>query len=313
LIGKFILFLLLIYGSLFFGYGIKLIFPRAVSLNKPLTKLLFMVFTSFITFNSVWSLKFTNISVSILPVINLIFIIFSLVPAILVSNVVCDTKGEKGSFVACTIFSNWGTTFGGFLAFLFYGKEGLYYANWFIAFCRLYHFFIGFPLLNSYSREKLFNRTEAILFVKNIVYILPLALLFSGLILNFIGIPRPPLIDYIATQWIIYVTIIGYSFTIGLGINIRRSLGYLKKSLFIALIKFVFTPIVALAVIFILRIEDIVTARVILIESFMPTAIMSVVLVKIFNLNEDLANASWFLTTMCIVPLALVMILFRLV
>jgi predicted permease len=35
----------------------------------------------------------------------------------------------------------------------------------------------------------------------------------------------------------------------------------------------------------------------------MPTAILAVVLSKIFRLNEDLANAAWILTTLLIVPI----------
>ena len=45
-----------------------------------------------------------------------------------------------------------------------------------------------------------------------------------------------------------------------------------------------------------LKLESLIPARVIIVESFMPAAIMSVVLVKIFELNEDMANASWLIT-----------------
>jgi predicted permease len=48
--------------------------------------------------------------------------------------------------------------------------------------------------------------------------------------------------------------------------------------------------------------EDLLPAKVVLVESFMPTAIMAVLLVKIFRLNEDLANAAWILTTLLVIP-----------
>ena len=38
-------------------------------------------------------------------------------------------------------------------------------------------------------------------------------------------------------------------------------------------------------------------SKVVMIESFMPTAIIAVVLTKIFDLNNDLSNAAWFTTT----------------
>jgi len=40
-----------------------------------------------------------------------------------------------------------------------------------------------------------------------------------------------------------------------------------------------------------------------MIESFMPTAIMAVVLTKMFDLNDDLSNSAWFITTFLFIPL----------
>jgi predicted permease len=55
---------------------------------------------------------------------------------------------------------------------------------------------------------------------------------------------------------------------------------------------------------------DPIPAKVIFIESFMPTAIFSVVLVKIFRLNEDLANSAWILTNLTVIPIIPLMAFF---
>ncbi len=67
--------------------------------------------------------------------------------------------------------------------------------------------------------------------------------------------------------------------------------------------KFLVTPLVGFGVVFVLRnlgilsAEPIVT-KAIFVQSCMPAAIMSVVLAKLFRLNEDLAAACWAVSTL---------------
>jgi predicted permease len=84
-----------------------------------------------------------------------------------------------------------------------------------------------------------------------------------------------------------------------------------RHSLWISLIKFLLNPVISLFLVWVLGyfgMHSTLPLRVAFVESFMPTAILAVVLSKLFRLNEDLANASWILTTILMVPLIPVII-----
>lgn len=310
--GRFLLLLSLIYGSFACGIAARRLFPGLAGIDKPVTKILFMFFTGFITFNSIWSLELQRLSSIMLPVVNLVLILLSLPPAYLFARLLSLPPKKKGSFIACSIFSNWGTTLGGFLCFVLYGSRGLYLANWYIAGCRLYHYFIGVPLLSFY-RDNLkgsFGKTVGDIARRPLWYV-PFVMIAAAILLNLLGIERPRSVDFVATRVLIFITVTGYSFSIGLGVTLQESVKRLKAAFFTALIKFVYNPLAAFVLLWVLgyfRQTDLLPAMVVMVESFMPTAIMSVVLVKLLGLDEDLANSAWFVTTICTVPVALLLL-----
>ena len=307
LTGKFFLFLFLIYGFLLFGYVMKRINIHLSDYSKPLTKIFLIFFTSIIGFNALWSIRLDNIRMIIIPFMNIGMMSFSFIPAFVLSKLLKLSKNETGSMISCIAFSNWGITLGGFLCLLLYGKEGLYIASWYIVFCRPFQYFVGFPILSMYSEERKITIKEAsIELVKNPASIVPISFMVLGIVLNLIQLARPELLNIIATRWLTYPAAAGFSFAIGLGINLNRSRNYVKHSLLICLVKFLYNPLIGLLLLFLfgyLRMENIIPSKVIFIESFMPTAIVAVAFVKIFNLNEDLANAAWIITSLALVPM----------
>jgi predicted permease len=161
-------------------------------------------------------------------------------------------------------------------------------------------------MMSTFSKEKKikFDQVARELF-GNPVSIVPISTMGAGLLLNFAGIPRPAVLNEIITRFLVYIAVAGYSLAIGMGLSFSGSIKYIKHSLYISGIKFIFTPLVGFLTLIVMgffRFEDPLPAKVIFVESFMPTAIMSVLLVKIFNLNEDLSNASWILTNLFAVP-----------
>jgi len=310
--GRFLLLVSLIYGTFACGIAARKLFPRLAGIEKPVTKILFIFFTGFITFNSLWSLELQRFFSIMLPAVNLALILLSLPPAYLFARFLSLPPKKKGSFIACSIFSNWGTALGGFICFLLYGSRGLYLANWYIAFCRLYHYFIGVPLLSFYRDDGKgsFGKTVGDI-ARNPLWYVPFVMIAAGILLNLLGVERPRSVDFVATRVFIYVTVTGYSFTIGLGVKMKESVKRLKAAFFTAIIKFVYNPLAALLLLRVLgyfRQSDLLPARVVMVESFMPTAIMSVVLVKLLGLDEDLANSAWFVTTIGAMPVVLVLL-----
>jgi len=310
--GKFIIFTVIIYGFLFFGYAIKKIFPSLSKLSNPLNRAFLIMLSPIVGLNAFWSLDFANLKLIYLPSINILVQSIAIIPALFFSRVLKLDSKEKGSFISCSVFSNIGLTLGGFLCYMLYSEKGLYLAVLYGVFFTPYFYFIGFPLMSLYSSDKKLGVREALIeLLKNPTSIIPISFLLIGLLLNFLKINKPDIIAYIVTHWITYISIAGYSFAIGLGLSFRKSVNYVKHSFFIAVIKFIFNPIVGFLLVFgfgLFNREYKSLVEIVFTQSFMPVAIMSVVLTKVFDLNTDLSNTAWILTNLLVIPIIPIMI-----
>jgi len=176
-----------------------------------------------------------------------------------------------------------------------------------------YYYLIGFPLMRALSGKKNTRYTHPLHeLVATPASIVPISFMTIGLILNLAGVRRPELLNTLVSRPLMYISAAGNSFAIGLGLRFMQSLRYVRHSVFICAVKFFLNPIIGFALLYLfgfLKIENPVPAKVVLIESFMPTAIMSVVMVKLFELNEDLANSAWILSNLAVIPMIPVMVM----
>ncbi len=296
-----------IYGSLLLGYFGKKIYRPLSGYSRFITLVLLTVLTPVIILNSFWSLAFNSIKIIQLPLVYICLVTLSAIPAMGGFRVLKLDKKERGSFLSCTLFSNIGITLGGFLCYVLYGERGLYFSSLFAAFFLPYYYMVGFPLMGYFSKKRKVTvlSAGAELF-RNPTSAALLAFTAAGIILNLSGVQRPDILNMVATRWLTYISAASFSFGIGLSLNFKESLKYVKHAFLISAIKFVFNPLTGLFLIFVFGysgLTDPIPAQVIFIESFMPTAIFSVVLVKIFRLNEDLANSAWILTNLTVIPI----------
>jgi predicted permease len=194
-----------------------------------------------------------------------------------------------------------------FLCFVIFGDHGLYLASLSVTLFTPVYYLVGFPVISLFSTEHKMSVADAfIMLARDPVAVVPIISMAVGLGLNLSGIPRPVPLNVIATRYMTYIAVSGFSFAIGLGLDFQQSVRYIRHALAIALVKFVYTPLVTLgllAVFGFLRASDTLPARVMLVESAMPTAIMAVIMTKLFSLDEDLANATWILTTILVIPI----------
>jgi predicted permease len=304
---KLLVLFLTIYGFLFLGYLVRRLKGELAGMSRPLTLYLLIFANPVIIFNAIWSIDFSDTLVKVVPLVYLAIMTLSIPPALLISRLLKLPGRDKGSLLSCALFSNVGVTLGGFLCYLFYGDRGLYLSSLYTAFFTPYYYLVGFTLMSSYSAEKKVTLKDAVSeLVTNPASLFPLAATALGLGMNLSGLKRPEPLNAIATRWFTYLSVIGNSFAIGLGFSLSRSLRYAKHGFIVSLLKFIYSPLAALGLIYLFgfhRLQDGVLARVILVESFMPVAILSLVLVKVFRLNDDLANSSWVLSTFLIIPL----------
>jgi predicted permease len=194
-----------------------------------------------------------------------------------------------------------------------FGDRGLYLSGLSIALYNPVYYLLGFPLISLFSPGRRMSVGDGFLMlVKNPAALVPIVAMVLGLGLNLGGVSRPALFNLIATRYVTYLSVSGFSFAIGLGLDFQRSIRYFRHAFSVALIKFVYNPLVAVGILALfgyLQAADTLPARVMIVESAMPTAIMAVIMVKIFGLDEDMANAAWILTTILVIPLIPVLFL----
>jgi predicted permease len=308
---RFALFLLAIYGFLFFGYATRRVLHAGQLDSTRWSGLLsryFLLFTApVIILNSLWSVRIGSVRAASLPLLLTALQVLAVPPALLIANRLKAGREEKGAILACSVFSNTGPTLGMFLCFVILGDRGLYLSGLSITLYTPVYYLVGFPLISLFSPGSRMSVGDAFLaLVKNPVAVVPISAMVIGLLLNLGGVPRPDLLNLIVTRYMTYVSVAGFSFAIGLGLDFQRSVRYLRHAFSVASIKFVYTPLTALCLLALfgyLRASDLLPARVIVLESAMPTAIMAVIMVKVFGLDEDMANAAWILTTILVIPL----------
>jgi predicted permease len=304
---KFIIFLITIYGSLIAGYGSRYLFNGLVEKSRTLTRVFLIFLTPLITLNAFWSVDLRGVQLLTMPLISVGVQALAMLPGFLLSKLLHLDGSEKGSFIACSMFSNTGPTLGVFLCFILFGDQGLYLASWYITLYMPFYYFVGFPLMSSISGKGHYRIRDAFKdLVSNPVSIVPISSMILGMGLNLAGLERPPLLNLLVTRYLTYLLTASFSFAIGMGLNFRRSFTYVKHSLWISAIKFLYNPLMSLLIMWALGYFGMANAlpmKVVFVESFMPTAILAVVLSKIFRLNEDLANAAWILTTLIVVPI----------
>ena len=315
MLNKFLIFIILIYGSLFSGYAIKNILPKLSNWNRPLSRNLMIFISPIISLNSLWSLKFQSKIYWLAPIIYTMLMLSSLIPAYIYSKINKLKNHEKGSLISSALFSNTGITLGGFICYLLYGEEGLYFSSLYISSFLPFYYLVAFPMMNHYSStSKISIKRSIIELFTNPTSLTPITFIIIGTVLNLLKIHRPFLLNYVVTHILIYISTVGYSFSIGLGMHIGKSLKFTQYALFIAFVKFIYNPIIAYILLNIFgfsKLGNLTPFRVIMVESFMPAAIMSVVLVKLFNLNEDLANASWLITNIIAIAVFPIIILLQ--
>ncbi|MCF2142069.1 MAG: AEC family transporter [Candidatus Heimdallarchaeota archaeon] len=132
-----------------------------------------------------------------------------------------------------------------------------------------------------------------------------MAALFLGLLLDFSGVKRPQIVGTVSRN-LIYLDVALYTFAIGLTVRVRKIVKYLREDLSLSVLKFVLSPLIAVGIAYLLgchRILGGLPLKVVFIESCMPVAIFSLVLSRLLDLNQDLANSAWIFTTFAVLPL----------
>jgi hypothetical protein len=310
---KIIISLGYIFFGLIVGYIIQQLELRKVirlpigleNFRKLLQKigLLFFMPISFI--GALWIIKIDNIKIVALPFLGIFALLIGGALGLTAAEHFHLKRKDAGSMFTCGSFTNIGSI-GGLICYLFLGEEGFALVPIYKLFEQVVYYAIGFPIAKSFSnnvvkKENIISQLKEIF--TDIFVIVALISIAIGIFLNLSGIERPVFYRTINAIFIPAGTVI-LLVSIGLAMKFGKVKSYIKESISVSIIKFILVPSIISTIAFFLGyriIEGGLPLKVVIILSSMPVAFSALIPVSIYDLNLDLANSCWLVTTLSLI------------
>ncbi len=138
---------------------------------------------------------------------------------------------------------------------------------------------------------------------------LPLAGVLAGLALNLGGVQRPGI--PFPTDILLALSVATYYFSVGINFSVSDITGTLRESAALSIIKFIMLPVLAVISLAVFDLQtDIRT--VIIVQSFMPGAIFSVLAAILFRLDTRIASGFFVISTVLFTAVVLPLLLWLL-
>ncbi len=247
-----------------------------------------------------WDLPLTY-EINWLPVIGAILMLAMTVASALIFHFYDLDNRTKITLILGGGLSNSGFTGGAFVCYALFGPEGLGLANVFLILSVPIFYILFMPLLKFFDMKakKHGNGLNILHFFDARMLVIPTAVIAFAL--NLGKVPFPKIIDDLYLVDILVFSISALSFlAIGLRLKISRVRHFIRLYFPMAVIKFILTPLLAIAILIILEKagQDLspVVQKVAIILSASPSAVMMVTMSNVFDLNGPLASALWIVT-----------------
>ncbi|MCK4240165.1 MAG: hypothetical protein KAX30_00970 [Candidatus Atribacteria bacterium] len=302
-----------IFFGLIVGYIIQQLEQRRIirlpisleRLRKLLQKigLLFFMPISFI--GALWIIKIDNIKIAALPFLGIFALLIGGILGLTAAKFLRLKRKDVGSIFTCGSFTNIGSI-GALICYLFLGEEGFALVPIYKLFEQVVYYAVGFPIAKSFSnnvvkKENIIYQLKEVF--TDIFVIVALISIAIGIFLNLSGIERPVFYKTINAIFIPAGTVV-LLVSIGLAMKFGKVKNYIKESIAISIIKFIFVPLIISTIAFFLGyriIEGGLPLKVVIILSSMPVAFSALIPVSIYDLNLDLANSCWLVTTLSLI------------
>jgi len=303
----------IIFVGLILGYALQLLTQRRVirlpisleRLRKLLQKigLLFFMPVSFI--GALWIIKIDNIKIVALPFLGIFALLIGGALGLTTAEHFHLKRKDVGSMFTCGSFTNNGSI-GALICYIFLGEEGFALVPIYKLFEQVVYYAVGFPIAKSFSsnvvkKENIISQLKEVF--TDIFVIVALISIAIGIFLNLSGIGRPVFYKTINAIFIPTGTVILLA-SVGLAMKFGKVKNYIKESIAISIIKFIFVPSIISTIAFFLGyriIEGGLPLKVVIILSSMPVAFSALIPVSIYDLNLDLANSCWLVTTLSLI------------
>ncbi len=301
---EFLLFSSLIYGSLAVGWVIRRIVPSVERHSRLLSRFTLLATETPLIFLVYWDVD-AHAFRSYMPIALAAIVVLSVsgFAGYVISRRACRDQAARGAFVVSSMFSNVGSTMGGFLCLLYLGDEGLVASQFFALLAIPYYFTVVFTVARRFAGGQRRGVWEAIRAnFGDPMAALPLIAIVVGLTLGISGVTMPDFLD-LPRRVLVFAAVILFALSFGLTAQIRVMLRRFREYVTMLPVKFVVAPLTGLVIVLIAGYSPTsnpLLFKVILIQSMMPVAIWSVVAAKLFRLDDHLALGLWIFTTLSV-------------
>ena len=284
------------------------------ALRKLLQRIALLFINPIAVVGAIWVVSLKNATLVALPFIGLFALLAGGVIALGVARMFKSSPQKTGALYGCGAFTNIGSI-GALVCFVFLGEKGFALVLIYKLFEELSYYAIGFPVAKYYSsstrEERIGDHLQTL--TRDPFILVALSSIIIGGLLNFSGVERPEFYKTIIAVFVPLMTIMLLT-SIGLALKFRRVRDYLRECVALSIIKFIFIPILATSLAYMIgyaKIDDGLPLKVVIILSCMPVAFTALIPPSIYDLDLDLANSCWFFTTALLVivlPILLVVI-----
>lgn len=272
--------------------------------RKRLQKAAILFFIPISSVGAIWIIKIEDIRIAVLPFLGIFALLVGGILGLIAAKLLKLNRKKSGSMFTCGSFSNI-SSIGGVICYLFLGENGYALFSLYKLFEVVTYFAVGFPIAKLFSsnvtiKENIISRLKTVF--TDIFVVVALVSIAIGAFLNLSGIERPEFYTIINAIFIPLGTVI-LLISIGLGMKFGKVKNYINECLAISVIKFILIPLIVSATAFLLgygEIEEGLPLKVVIILSSMPVAFTALIPPSIYDLDLDLANSCWLVTTLSI-------------
>lgn len=250
-----------------------------------------------------WGMNLRRVEPWLLPLLGALIACSTLLPARLWATWTTLSDSQTGSFLTCAMFSNLGYL-GAFSAFALFGETAYGLCMLYLLFFTPCFYTLGFWIGSRYGGAARPVGLGAAFTDELRLY--PFAGMLVGLLLNLTGIPRPLPLEWLNALLIPLDTALILT-AIGSQLTLESPLPWLRPCVAMSGIKFLYTPLVAWALLTLFDLQGL-SRTVVLLQASMPVGISPLMLALLFGLDRRLANALWVWTTLLAIPWLLVLI-----
>lgn len=267
--------------------------------SQRISRFMMIYLFPFVIIISIWKLPISA-GLILLPVVGALTSLATIIPSFIISRTFGFARDQTGSYIGAAMLSNVGITLGAFVCFVVLGEDGLSYALIYVTYFIPFFFTVAFYVASFYSSVSRPGLGESLkrAFLEPVSLIPNLAIIVA-FALNLMETHRPSILRSV-NEIAIYIANFSFLFACGLTFDFSKMRGYYREAISIFPIKFVFSPLVGVGLIYLLslgNIKDILLLKVIFIESSMPVAVFAMLLPQFFSLDQNLANSAWIVTT----------------